>query len=319
MEGLAHIYQSLKDHIMHPILARCRSLPTWLSSQLTTLFLFTKDDFKTLVIPATIFASAAGPYTSPKALLEAVFWIWLHLLQFTISNQTLKPEEDEYNKPHRPLPSKRISLKNAKRLRWFLIPVCVGWSATYSTHTAAASSAMLLGTIAYNELEMHASHWLIRGCVNAWNMGSTEVGATLIAGNDRARLDNVGILAVLLSVTIYATTIHTSDFKDCEGDRLIGRKTMPITMPTTARPLTFAVMFVWSIILSYLWDLASLQAAAFCGMGLYIGLRFLALESVRDDKVSFNWYNLWLTLAHVLPGIWRFKASGTPYAAALLW
>ena len=160
---------------------------------------------------------------------------------------------------------------------------------------------------------------------------------SLVAGTDRAKLDNVGILAVLLSVTIYATTIHTSDFKDCEGDRLIGRKTMPITMPTIARPSTFAVMLVWSIILSYLWDLASLQAVTFCGMGLYIGLRFLTMTSVRDDKISFNWYNvsytcfqlksdeltrcfkLWLTLAHVLPGVWRVKASGSPYAAVLHW
>jgi len=284
-----------------------------------TLFLFTKDDIKTLVIPATIFASAAGPYTSLKALLETIFWIWLHLLHFTIANQTLKPDEDLYNKPHRPLPSKRITLKNAQRLRWFLVPICVGYSATYSTHTATASIAFILGTLAYNDLEMHASHWIIRGCVNAWNMGSTEVGATLIAGSDRAKLDGVGLLAVLLSVTIYATTIHTSDFRDCEGDRLIGRKTMPLTMPTIARPFTFVAMLVWSIILSYLWDLASLQAAMFCGMGLFIGLRFLTLRNVQDDKISFNWYNLWLTLAHVLPGVWRVKTAGSLYASPFHW
>jgi len=295
---------------MQSILARCRPLPTWVISQLFTLYLFTKDDIKTALIPVTIFASVAGPYTSPKSLFETVFWIWLHLLQFNLSNQTLKPEEDEFNKPSRPLPSGRITLKNARRLRWILVPACIGYSATYSVPVMASSIALIIGTILYDDIGASASHWSIRGSVNAINLGCSEVGATLIAGLDRTKLDNVGTLAVLLSVTIYATTIQTSDFADCEGDRLVGRKTMPLTMPTLARPLVFVAMAAWSIALSYLWGLAHLQAATFCAMGFYVGFRFLLFTSVKDDKVSFNWYNLWLTLAHVLPGVWRVRSSG---------
>jgi len=292
-------------------------LPSWVLYQLTTLFLFTKSDIKTLVVPVTLFASAAGPYTSPKALAETIFWIWLHLLQFNVSNQSLKPEEDVHNKPSRPLPSKRITLKNARRLRWAMIPICIGYSATYSSPVTVASAGFIIGTMIYDDFGAHASHWLIRGCVNAYNLGCCEVGATLIAGWDRTKLDNVGILAVLLSVVIYATTIQTSDFQDCEGDRLVGRKTMPLTMPTLARPFVFVAMTGWSIILSYLWQLAHLQAAIFSGMGLYVGLRFLTLKSVKEDKVSFNWYNLWLTLAHVLPAVWRINTSTSPYVAVL--
>jgi len=188
--------------------------------------------------------------------------------------------------------------------------MCIGYSAMYSFPVVLATVAFIVGTITYDDIGAHASHWFIRGCSNAFNFGSLEVGATLIAGLDRTRLDGVGKLAVLLSVSIYASTIQTADFRDCEGDRLVGRKTMPLTMPTIARPLVFALMTAWSIALSYLWQLNYELAAVFCSFGLYIGLRFLVRRGVKDDKLSFNWYNLWLTLAHILPGVWRAKHSG---------
>ena len=134
-----------------------------------------------------IFAAAAGPYTSFKSHLETIFWIWLHLLQFNVSNQSLDPEEDAHNKPHRPIPSKRISWKNARILRWTLIPICIGYSAMYSFSVSLASIAFVIGTITYDDIGAHASHWFIRGCSNAFNLGCLEVGATLIAGQILSR------------------------------------------------------------------------------------------------------------------------------------
>lgn len=98
-----------------------------------------------------------------------------------MSNQTLSPEEDDLNKADRPLPSKRITLENAVRLRWILVPICFAVSGLYSAQTAFASIALVAVTIIYNELSAHSGHWAVRNLVNAVGLACFEAGSTLIA------------------------------------------------------------------------------------------------------------------------------------------
>lgn len=119
-------------------------------------------------------------------LPHTIFWIWIHLLQFDVSNQTMSPEEDENNKKDRPLPSKRMTLQDAIVLRWLLVPICWGWSALYSREVVYASIALVALTISYDELGFHAKHWLVRNVNNAAGFAAFEVGATLIAGESTA-------------------------------------------------------------------------------------------------------------------------------------
>ena len=107
--------------------------------------------------------------------------MWLHLLQFDVSNQTLCPEEDKENKKDRPLPSGRISLEAAKWLRWLLIPICWAYSNLYSVETFYASVALSFLTMVYNEFGGHAGHWIVRNLSVAICYGSFELGATLVA------------------------------------------------------------------------------------------------------------------------------------------
>lgn len=175
-------------------------LPSRLVYFLYTLFLFTKSDIKTTVIPIvsydplissdvdtdlnfeTVLAAASAPLKDITHLPHTAFWIWFHVLQFDVSNQTLLPEEDENNKKDRPLPAKRISLKNAVILRWVLVPACWALSACYSIETVYASIALVALTIFYDEIGAHSGHWLLRNVVNAAGFASFEVGASLIAG-----------------------------------------------------------------------------------------------------------------------------------------
>jgi len=270
-----------------------------------TLFLFSKSDIKTTLIPVTVFAAAAAPLASPRKLLETSFWIWLHLLQFDVSNQTMSPEEDIHNKPDRPLPSGRVTLRQALIFRWVLVPMCIGYSAFYSAAVAWSSAGLVLMTIIYDELGAHSKHWAIRNVVNAMGFGFFELGSTLVAGRNCEELDEIALSAVVASVGIFATTIHTQDFKDCEGDALVGRKTIPITMPSLARPSVFVGLMAWSIGLSIFWELNQLFSVLFCALGLFVSLRFMSLNSRHEDQVSFYWYNVWLTAAHGLPGVWR--------------
>ena len=166
---------------------------------LYTLFLFTKSDIKTTVIPIvrlfrsslllpliiapqSILAAASAPLYNLAHLPHTVFWVWFHVLQFDVSNQTLDPEEDEHNKKDRPLPSKRISLSNAVILRWALVPACWTLSACYSVETLVASIALVFLTVVYDEFGAHSGHWIVRNVVNALGFAAFETGACLIAG-----------------------------------------------------------------------------------------------------------------------------------------
>lgn len=129
-----------------------------------------------------MFAVASAPLCSPRRLPDTLFWIWLHLLQFDVSNQIMDIEEDSHNKPDRPLPSNRLTVRNAVILRWALVPVCFLFSALYSRETVYASMALVALTIIYDELGAHARHWLIRNIVNGAGFASFEWGSTLVAG-----------------------------------------------------------------------------------------------------------------------------------------
>ncbi|KAI0313069.1 UbiA prenyltransferase family [Amylostereum chailletii] len=281
------------------------SLATSAAYTAYTAFLFTKSDIKTTVIPVSFFAVAAAPIVNWSHLPHVVFWIWLHVLQFDVSNQTMDPEEDGRNKRDRPLPSGRITLRSARILRWALVPACWALSACYSLETIYASVALVTLTVIYDELHAHAGHWTVRNTVNALGFASFEVGATLVAGSNPHALDSTGILAVCISAGIFATTIHAQDFKDTDGDRAIGRRTVPIVYPKFARWTVIVPLFLWSASLSLVWKLDSATAAAFIGLALFVGGRFLSLGSVAEHQVSFYWYNVWLSAAHVFPGYYR--------------
>ena len=110
-----------------------------------------------------------------QQIILKVVWVFIHLLQFCVSNQTLDAEEDLKNKPWRPIPSGRISLRSALFLRWTLIPLCLLFSIVCGV--LSPSVLFLAATIAYNELRLGA-HWFLRNVLNAVGYASFSFGAT---------------------------------------------------------------------------------------------------------------------------------------------
>lgn len=103
-------------------------------------------------------------------------------MQFLLSNQTVNPEEDARNKPYRPIPSKRISLRNALILRWISSAACFAWSACYSREVLYASITYCIVVYIYDGMGYAARHWLLKNILNALGYASLEVGACLVAG-----------------------------------------------------------------------------------------------------------------------------------------
>ncbi|KAJ7319084.1 UbiA prenyltransferase family-domain-containing protein [Mycena albidolilacea] len=269
-----------------------------------TLWLFTKSDFMTTMIPISLFAIVAAPMTSIHNIPHLVFWLWFHLLSFNTSNQTASLE-DETNKPDRPLPAGRITLRDAIILRWTLMPVCWVLSLAYSREAMFASMALSVFTMMYNELRGSGAHFMFRYALNGLGFAAFEAGTTLVAKNDKSCLDNAGWLAIFLSASIFATTIFAQDFRDVVGDSLINRDTIPLRFGSPSRTALLLGVIGWSIGLSCIWEVDPYSAVTFTALGTYAGGRFVKYTTVEEDRNSYFYYNIWVSVAHILPGYWR--------------
>lgn len=101
-----------------------------------TLWLFTRSDMKTIVIPQSIFGILGGLPQSPLTTTQpvvpgdhhgqsvwdvvrraplVVVWVWIILCPFNIDNQRSPQSiaEDAINRPWRPLPAKRLTPRQA--------------------------------------------------------------------------------------------------------------------------------------------------------------------------------------------------------------
>ncbi|KAK7681417.1 hypothetical protein QCA50_015509 [Cerrena zonata] len=254
------------------------------------------------MIPITAFSMAVTPAAELTRLIHSIGWTYLHLLQFNVSNQCLSIEEDIRNKPDRPLAVNRITIKSARILRWILLLLCLAQSIYYSWTMFWVSIILSSAFILYNECGGHEIHWSSRNIMNAFGLSMFEAGATLIVSGNSDRLTPLAFLSIIMSGLVYLTTFHAQDFKDVDGDRLIGRSTLPILFPHVARLSMFVGMFAWSILLPLFWQLDWVISIVFTALGLFVGARFASHRAaVMEDQISFYWYNGWISFVHILP------------------
>ncbi|KAG2346508.1 hypothetical protein BDR05DRAFT_878479 [Suillus weaverae] len=254
-----------------------------------TLFLFTKSDVLTTLLPVTLFALANAPHPHATRILAIIIWIWIHLLKFDISNQIQDPEEDKRNKPDRPLPAGRITAQNAADVRWLLVPVCLVFSAMYGRQALAFSTCFEALSIWYNEFGGHKAG-LSKNLLTAVGYTCLEAGATIVAGTPC--LDSISMRAVAFSCAVFATTLHAQDFKDEEGDRFVGRRTLVTLFPTFARTSMMIGVPLWSFCLSRLWNVDLVCSVAFIAYGTVVGGRFMVYRTASADKQSCKLYSV---------------------------
>jgi hypothetical protein len=104
--------------------------------------------------------------------------------------------------------------------------------------------------------------------------------------------DSTTHLALVCSLLIIFTTIHAQDFADVIGDQKSGRLTIPILAPEGSRIIMLGTLLIWSLFLTKLWGLGPICGSIFTLMGLQVGLRYFYLRTVRDDRLSYVFYNV---------------------------
>ncbi|KAK0496615.1 hypothetical protein EDD18DRAFT_1074126 [Armillaria luteobubalina] len=259
---------------------------------LVTLFLFVQSDLKTTFFPVILFAATSSS-DPPKiySIVRASIWIYLHLLQFCISNQLIGEAEDLKNKPWRPIAARRISRSKARVLRWVLAVVCLFLSYLFSV--VRPSFLLTIGILMSNELRFDA-HWFGKNVTNALGYYSFQAGAC-----NHGMLGDSISEAIFRGALIVLTTIHAQDFQDVPGDRIQGRKTLPIVAPTASR-ISMILLLMWSMWLGAISQTAVAQSYLILA-AIVVGGRFMLFRTVTADHISYILYNVrCLLIYHVL-------------------
>ncbi|KAI0746386.1 UbiA prenyltransferase family-domain-containing protein [Daedaleopsis nitida] len=274
-----------------------------MGNPLYTLYLFTRSDLKTILLPCTIFGTMAAPPHTAHLLLVRIIWIWLHLLQVDVANQSLRPDEDEVNKPWRPIPSSRITRSSARALRWTLLPTCLALS--FILRVPMAGGVLCIANLLYHELALDG-FWLTKNLCNAVGYACFNAGASRVLCDSTLGIPGTALYAQVFNALIILTTIHVQDFQDVEGDRVTGRSTLPSVYPIASRVSVVVLLPMWSFLVSQFWSVGTITTCSVVGLGLYVGLQFLlnAKKSREHDHMTYRKYNVWLAIIHTLPFIY---------------
>jgi 4-hydroxybenzoate polyprenyltransferase len=293
---------------------------------LYTIYLFTATDFKTIIIPTTMFGilgslspslftsddAASSPSLStiyPRAPLIFT-WVFLNTLLFALHNQRQPSSisEDALNKPWRPLPSKRLTPREAHKLLFAVYTACIAVSLLFGAGLRECLALIALGYW-YNDLGGADRSCVERNLLNASGYAAFNVGAVKIAtANINVSLSTQAQQWFGMIILTIFTTMHAQDLEDQVGDASRNRKTVPLVIGDANARWSLAVMVpLLSVLLPAFWKLGAGSFAVPVVLGLAIAGRFMGWRSVDADRLGFKLWNLWILVLYALPLLRRFE------------
>ncbi|KAL4267149.1 UbiA prenyltransferase [Pleurotus pulmonarius] len=185
-------------------------------------------------------------------VVRFVPWGACFIYFFTLSNQLVGLEEDRINKPDRPLPSGKVTVKGARR-RWAIALVAFVAVALLNGRLIV-ETATWVGTTVFLCWTPYGGHWFWRNSValsaGAWALLSGMYKTVAMPTRSEERFFIV--VAIWL-----ATAMQIQDLRDIEGDKRTGRRTLPIVVggrqsrwliSLAFLPLSYVVLWVGGII-----------------------------------------------------------------------
>lgn len=261
---------------------------------------FISGDVSSAIVPALLFLLAAwqqqrlGVAGLPLALGQCLLYFWLYLWCFCLANQLVGVEEDRLNKPHRPLVTGAVSYTGA--LRRFGVAM-----ALYSV------VGLWLGVIPWlilwqilvlgNNFGGWTKPWLGKHLVMVLGIVAQLAAAWSITGPLTAVAWSwIGVMA-----GSHFILIAVQDLRDIAGDRVAGRRTLPLVIgERTTRwllvagfglqPLLFHSLLVQPANGGWPALLCSLLLALFSWT---IALRIILRQSPAADHQTYLLYTYW--------------------------
>jgi 4-hydroxybenzoate polyprenyltransferase len=252
-------------------------------------------DLSASVIPGTLFSFSASVSTGSKSLMWlpcALIYFSLYIYIFCLANQMTDVREDIINKPDRPIPAGlwTVAQANNRFVYGCLLFVVVaalfgGWQ------LLLCAAGWIVTTVAYNYFGLD-QHFVTKNIVFiSIGTGLQLAAAWLMV----AQLSSVAIACIVFSSIMFGTTINIQDFRDIDGDKKLGRRTLPLVVGTgPARVVSIVALLMIPLAAYYL--LVQHQNAAIRNtitlllliINMYIGLRVWNAKTAADDHASYQ-------------------------------
>ncbi len=274
---------------------------SWLRRELSLTARMMADNSVVSIPPPVLFTAAACAYAGTDGaatalhLATSTVLFTLYLYVFDTVNQARSAEEDQANKPYRPIPSGLVHPSGLLRRFWCAMPLytILGWAlgvlewtllwqaviisiyllARPRDYLWAKPIAMLLGTIAQ--------------LAAAWQLVTP--------------LDAAGWKWVLTISIVFNLPLRFEDVRDIEGDRRIGRRTLPLITGHWPVRIWFAAVLIGLPFALYFLLFApsptSTTATAICTLIIALmswtaATHSLVRHTVRADRITYQLYCL---------------------------
>lgn len=283
-----------------------------------TIYLFNCNNIKDIICLGLLFgglnASIAsqlnmGPDLSLQQILASspamLLWSWSNLFIFNLHNQRSPSAvaEDKINKPWRPIPAGRISSNQATRIMYCMYPVILGVSFTIGGLGPCLFEAF--SCLWYNEWG-GASNPFLKNLLNGLGFacffaGPLEVATrhSIFSGEGKAAL------WLLIFAATITTISHAQDFRDMEGDRASGRKTLPLAVGNMNGRILVAVGILgWTLLSCWFWEVGLVdwrRYAVAWAAGIAMAGNFFRDWTREGDTLSWKLFPPWMVGLFLLP------------------
>lgn len=283
---------------------------------LYTLWLLTKSDIVTFVLPNTVFGilgALSGLLTNTTTihpnthqilshLPHVVAFNWLNLLIFDIAYQRLPAAiaEDSLNKPWRPLPRKRITPAAAQTLLLLTIPVVL--LAVYGLGAGPESAILVALTWMYNDLGGGDDDYRMRNGIIASAFAVYNAGSLKLAVGVESTISSSGLIWIAMISGVIFTTMHAQDLKDQAGDRRRGRQTVPLVLGDAVARWTIVLSSAfWAVACPSFWQMGANGFLLSGGVAALVVVRMLRWRNAKADSKSWKLWAFWTATLYSLP------------------
>jgi 4-hydroxybenzoate polyprenyltransferase len=258
-----------------------------------------------------------------SVLLRQFFKSWFYLYQHTLSNQVLGFEEDKINKPDRPIVRGLATIQGAT-IRYYCVSLFYALLSLFTWGVSSFCFALIWVITAWLHNWMGTSRYWFLKCLymgtgtialafGCWNDVTQDLqGAPSFSWNTITYLGTVSMVLVPFLVSV-------QDLRDIEGDKLIGRNTLPIAIGERACRLILRVLFSAAPVVQH-FTLFRYPNVSVFGDGIlmvsyifefvialllsWIAYRVVEYRTKEEDHFTYMLFTYWFCL--VLAGFWIY-------------
>ena len=198
------------------------------------------------------------------------------------------------------MPSKKMTPGEAKRIMFAFR--FLGFMASIFLGGRSQFLVLILLDYWYNTWKGADSSCVIRNFINACGFVCYTSGAMEVAVGSQIPPKATLVTWFAIIAAVVFSTVQTQDMYDQAGDRLRGRRTIPLVLGDSLGRWSIALpMVFWSWFVPRFWESTAAEYAAPVILGATVVFRTLNSRKVEDDKRTFRIWNIWLVSLYLLP------------------